>query len=201
MAMSKLENLKKALADEAAEQASAIRAAAEEKARAIRAEAEAKAARLKAESLAAAGRELELRRRQAAAEERLLRRQAVLAAKAELVGRVIAEAGKRLAGLPDEEYRALIARLIEESAPEGSVMAAVNHRDRTRLGAAFFKQVAADLSSRGRRVEFALAAEPAEIGGGVKLKGENFEVDCSFERLLERAAETLEPEVAKALFG
>lgn len=199
--MSKLENLKKALADEAAAQASEIRAAAGRQAEAIRAEAEAKAARLKADSQAAAGREIELRQRQAAAEERLLRRQAVLAAKAELVGRAIEEAGKRLAELPDSEYRALVARLIEESAPEGSVTAAVSQRDLARLGADFFEQVGTNLTSRGRRVKFALAAQPVQIGGGVKLTGENFEVDCSFERLLERAAETLEPEVAKALFG
>lgn len=199
--MSNLENLKQTLADEAAAQAADIRATAERQAQAIRAEAEAKAHKLREEAREAAQREIELRRRQAAAEERLLARQAVLSAKAELVKRAIEKAREKLGELPDGQYRALVARLVEESSPDGRVTVVMNRQDQARLGEPFLQQVSAELAARGRRVELVLAAEPGNMDGGVRLVGRDCEVDCTFERLLEQAAEALEPEVARALFG
>lgn len=199
--MSNLENLKKALADEAAAQAAAVKAEAERRAEALRAEAAERAEGLRAEALAAARRESERLRRQAEAEERLLRRQKLLAAKAELVGRVMETALQRLVELPEEEYRALLLRLFVESAPEGRVAVALNRRDRERLGQAFLRRAEAELSAHGRRVELSLAPEPAGFKGGFQLKAEGFEVDCAMESLLQREADALEPEVARVLFG
>ncbi len=199
--MSNLERLTEVLRGEAAEQAAKIEAEAERRVGEIRAEAEAKAERLRSEARATAQREVERRQRQAEAEARLLRRQTLLAAKAELVRRVMAEALQRLADLPEAQYRALLLRLIAGSAPAGRVTVALNRRDRERLGEAFVRQAAGELAGRGVRAELVLLPEPAGFAGGVRLAGPDFEVDCSLERLLELAADEVEPEVAKALFG
>ncbi|MDI6871221.1 MAG: V-type ATP synthase subunit E family protein [Bacillota bacterium] len=199
--MSNLDRLRETLAGEAAGQAAEIRAEAERRAAEIRAEAGVQAERLRAEAVRAAQREIELRQRQSAAEERLLRRQALLEAKAELVGRAMTIALEKLADLPEEQYRALLSRLIEENAPDGQVTVVLNRRDQARLGEGFVKQVAGNLAARGRRVELVLSPAAEELAGGVKLVGRDFEVDCSLERLLELAAEAVEPEVAKVLFG
>lgn len=199
--MSNLERLKETLAAEAAAQVAGIQAEAERRARTARAEAEAKAAQIRAEAVAAAEREIALRQRQAEAEERLFTRQAILTAKAGLVEEVLAEARQRLAGLPEPEYRELLTRLIADSVPEGKVTVVLNRRDHDRLGQAFLGLVAGELAARGHRVELVLAPEPGALDGGAKLVGPDFEVDLSLGRLLERVADSLEPEVAKALFG
>jgi vacuolar-type H+-ATPase subunit E/Vma4 len=198
--MSNLEQLRQTLAEEAAAQAAEVLAEAERRATAIRSEAETKAGRLRAEAVGAAERENEARDRQAEAEARLHRRQALLSAKAGLVGQVMAEARQKLAGLPEAEYRAFLAGLIAASAPRGRVTVTFGARDHDRLGQAFLDQMAADLATAGRSVQLILADRPGDFAAGVRLAGAEFEVDCAVHRLLERAAELVEPEVAKALF-
>ncbi|MGE5553904.1 MAG: V-type ATP synthase subunit E [Betaproteobacteria bacterium] len=199
--MSNLERLRETLAREAAEEAAEIRAEAERRAEEIRAEAEAKAERLMAEARAAAQQEIERRQRQLEAEVKLLRRQTLLATKAELVRQVMAEALRKLTDLPEAEYRELILHLIAGSTPRGRVTVVLNRRDRERFGEGFVKKNSRELAAGGIQAELVLSPEPAEFAGGVKLVGPDFEVDCSFERLLELVADEVEPEVAKVLFG
>jgi vacuolar-type H+-ATPase subunit E/Vma4 len=199
--MSNLENLKRALWEEAAQQAAEIEAEAERRTGELAAEAEAKAERLRSEARAEAQREVERRQRQAEAEFRLLRRQTLLATKAELVRQVMAESLRRLTDLPETEYRALLLRLIAAAAPAGRVIVFLDAKDRERLGEELVRQAARELGTRGARTELVLSAAPEEFAGGVRLAGPEVEVDCSFERLLELAADEVEPEVAQVLFG
>ncbi|MGE5507816.1 MAG: V-type ATP synthase subunit E family protein, partial [Chitinophagales bacterium] len=140
-------------------------------------------------------------RRQTEAEERLLRRQALLEAKARLLGRVTAAAKDAVAALPDDQYLTFLVNLVVGAAPRGEAEVVLSGHDRSRFGARLVEEATRELSARGIDARLVLAPEAADLSGGVRLRGAAFEIDCSLERLLELAAEELEPDVARLLFA
>lgn len=199
--MADVKRIRETLEAESAAEAARLLADAEQKAEATRAAARAAADRQKQAILGGAGREAEVVRRQAEAEERLLHRQAVLEVKAELLAKVTAAAKEAVASLPLERYTAFLQRLIVESGLKGEVAVILNARDRGRLGEALVRDAGKQLSERGAAVRLLLSPESADMAGGVRLRGTDFEVDCSLERLVALSAEEMEPEVARALFA
>jgi vacuolar-type H+-ATPase subunit E/Vma4 len=199
--MAELKQLRETLEAEGATEAARLLAEAEQKAAAIRAEARAAADRQKQSHLAAGRREADVVRRQAEAEERLLHRQALLAAKAGMLVKVAAAAKEAVVNLPAERYEAFLQDLIAAAGAAGEVQVILNARDRDRLGEALVREAEKRLNAAGNGVRLTLAPAGAEMAGGLKLKGTDFEVDCSLERLVALAADELEPDVARTLFA
>lgn len=199
--MAELKQLRETLEAEGATEAARLLAEAEQKAAAIRAEARAAADRQKQSHLAAGRREADVVRRQAEAEERLLHRQALLAAKAAMLVKVAAAAKEAVVNLPAERYEAFLQDLIAAAGAAGEVQVILNARDRDRLGEALVREAEKRLNAAGNGVRLTLAPASAEMAGGLKLKGTDFEVDCSLERLVALAADELEPDVARTLFA
>ena len=195
----------------------------------IRAQAAAQAEKISAE-LADRGRK--------AAEERLERltsaagmeqRKLELAAKQEVVGEAFDLALEKLCSLPDQEYIALLTRLVLEASSTGKEQLVFSVKDRTRVGKqvvvaaneAMVKGVAPTLpeSVAGTKVGallgkvvnstaamvtgtgmLTLSEETRPMKGGFVLVDGDVEVNCAFETLVRLQREKLERDVARVLF-
>ncbi len=130
-------------------------------------------------------------------------RNAVLRAKGDMVDALLSEIPARIHALPDQEYRALIQKMMIDAAPAGEdeveVVAAAP--DRKRIDAAFVAKVQSELASRGRNITLRLAGETLDLTGGFVMKASAMEIDCSLEALLAASQDELAPLVAEALLG
>jgi len=167
-----------------------------------------KAAEIQARCEAQAKQESEdiLARGRKAAEERVERlgsvsrleaRKTILAAKQEMVGRAFDLAVDRLAGLPEADYTALLAKLAAGAARSGREQVVLSQKDRTRYG----KQVVTQANKLlGERGALTLSEEARPIRGGLILRGDRVEVNCSFETLVRLQRDALAAQVAQVLF-
>ena len=195
----------------------------------IQAQAAAQAEKISAE-LAERGRK--------AAEERLERlssaagmeqRKLELAAKQEVVGEAFDLALEKLCSLPDQEYIALLTRLVLEASSTGKEQLVFSVKDRARVGKqvvvaaneAMVKGVAPALPGSvastkvgallGKVVNsttamvtgtgmLTLSEETRPMKGGFVLVDGDVEVNCAFETLVRLQREKLERDVARVLF-
>lgn len=195
----------------------------------IQAQAAAQAEKISAE-LAERGRK--------AAEERLERlssaagmeqRKLELAAKQEVVGEAFDLALEKLCSLPDQEYIALLTRLVLEASSTGKEQLVFSVKDRARVGKqvvvaaneAMVKGVAPALPGSvastkvgallGKVVNstaamvtgtgmLTLSEETRPMKGGFVLVDDDVEVNCAFETLVRLQREKLERDVARVLF-
>jgi vacuolar-type H+-ATPase subunit E/Vma4 len=110
---------------------------------------------------------------------------------------VLAQAARRMTGLPDKEYCAVIGRWMEERIPAtaGGVVLC-GERDLERL------RPVVDALNAGRaadaRLEMALHEKPPTAG--VVFRASQFEVDLSVDAMTARLRETLAPELSRILF-
>lgn len=110
-------------------------------------------------------------------------------------------AGKRLLSLPEDRYEALISALVVESAETGNESISVNTADLGRYKNGLLQKLNAALEKAGKRGGLTLSAVPADIGGGLLLVGDKFDVDLSFEALIRAEREISERAAAEILFG
>ncbi len=167
-----------------------------------------KAAEIQARCEAQAKQESEdiLARGRKAAEERVERlgsvsrleaRKTILAAKQEMVSRAFDLAVDRLTGLPEADYTALLAKLAAGAARSGREQVVLSQKDRTRYG----KQVVTQANKLlGERGALTLSEEARPIRGGLILRGDRVEVNCSFETLVRLQRDALAAQVAQVLF-
>lgn len=173
-----------------------------------------------------------------AAEERLERltsaagmeqRKLALAAKQEVVGEAFDLALEKLCSLPDQEYIALLTRLVLEAVSSGKEQLVFSVKDRARVGKqvvvaaneALVKGVAPVLPESltstkvgallGKVVNsttamvtgtgmLTLSEETRPMKGGFVLVDGDVEVNCAFETLVRLQREKLERDVARVLF-
>ena len=173
-----------------------------------------------------------------AAEERLERlssaagmeqRKLELAAKQEVVGEAFDLALEKLCSLPDQEYIALLTRLVLEASSTGKEQLVFSVKDRARVGKqvvvaaneAMVKGVAPALPGSvastkvgallGKVVNstaamvtgtgmLTLSEETRPMKGGFVLVDDDVEVNCAFETLVRLQREKLERDVARVLF-
>lgn len=200
-----------------------------EKVQRIEAQAQAQADKESAEILA---------RGRKAADERLERlqsaaqmetRKLALAAKQEVLGEAFDLALEKLCALPEQEYIALLTRLVVEASSTGKEQLIFSLKDRGRIGKqvvvaaneALVSRVAPELPETitdskvgaflGKVVNSAaaqitgtglltLSQETRDIRGGFILVDGDVEVNCAFETLVRLQREKLEKEVAQVLF-
>jgi len=174
------------LAAEAQKQAAAIRAAGDEKAKA-------EAAAVAAAGKARADAVLERARQDAVIEGR----KQLAAEKQKLLDSAFDRALERLLALPEEEYSALLARLVVSACADGEGGELLfSARDRDRVGKSVLKKAEKALSG----VQLTLAEDCAPIRGGVVVRRGQVELNCALELLVRMQADQCSGEVARTLF-
>ena len=161
----------------AAEVVAAADAEGRRNARSIAAEAEKQAAQLvsRAESAGA-----------------LASRRALLAAKVALVDDVLAEARRRLAGLPADEYFKTMLSLALKNRQAGEGVLFFGARDLARLPADFSAALGEGIS---------VSDAPAPIEDGFLLKYGDIEINCTLDALFAAAKDPLKACAGACLFG
>lgn len=158
------------------------------------------------------------------------RRKLELAAKQEVLGEAFDLALEKLCSLPDEEYIALLTRLVLEASSTGKEQLIFSAKDRARVGKqvvvaandCLVKQVVPELPEAitdtkvgaflGKVVNstaaivtgtgmLTLSEETRPIRGGFVMVDGDVEINCAFETLIQLQREKLEREVARVLFG
>ena len=191
--MTGLEKIVQQIQDDAQQAAQAALARARDEARQImeqaRGETDAQVAAIEAQSAAAVAAAHESAKSAAA----LARRRAVLEAKQEIISSAIAEAQKAACALPEQEYFALILKMIGKySLPlDGEIL--FNPADKKRLPDSF-----ADALAKGT---LRISDETRGIDGGFVLVYGGIEENCSFAALIDAARETLQDQVQALLFA
>ena len=176
------------------------------------------------------GQNAQLRQERLASVAQLEARKLTLGAKQEMVERAFEKALADLTGLPDEQYIALLADLAVRASRTGREQVIFSGKDRSRFGKAVVtraneilaRQVAPKLpdeltdSKAGAFLDrvvtgasavlsgtgmLTMAEETRPMAGGLVLKDDKVETNCSFEVLIHLQRDALANEVAKALFG
>lgn len=156
-------------------------------------------------------------------------RKLTLAAKQDMVDRAFQNALSDLTALPEEDYINLLASLVVKTCTTGREEVIFSEKDRDRVGKAVVtkanetlaKTVAPKLpeeltdTKAGAVIEkvvngasallsgtgmLTMAEETRKMAGGIILRNEKVETNCSFEVLIHLQRDTLAAEVAKVLF-
>ena len=194
--MTGVEKIVQQIQDDAQQAAQAALARARDEARQImeqvRGETDAQVAAIEAQSAAAVAAAHESAKSAAA----LARRRAVLEAKQEIISSAIAEAQKAACALPEQEYFALILKMIGKySLPlDGEIL--FNPADKKRLPDSF-----ADALAKQAKGTLRISDETRGIDGGFVLVYGGIEENCSFAALIDAARETLQDQVQALLFA
>ena len=154
-------------------------------------------------------------------------RKVQLAAKQEMVEKTYALALEKLCAIPEEQYTQVLADLLAQASSTGREEAVFSAGDRDRVGKAavaraneiLAKRAAPDVSQGGSKVAdllskvatsvtakakgtaaLTLYKETRPIQGGIILKDENVEVNCTFDTLVRLQKAETAGMVAKKLF-
>ena len=227
--MEGIEKITAKIAQDAQAEIGRLMAETDERVKAIQAEAQAQAQReageIEARGKAAAGERLE--RLSSAAQ--MERRKLELGAKQEVLGEAFGLALEKLCTLPDQEYIALLTKLVLETSSSGKEQLIFSQKDRNKVGKqvvmaaneALVKERAPGLpeemskSKVGAFVDklvhntaaivtgagmLTLAEETRDIRGGFIMVDGDVEINCAFETLVRLQREQMEKKVADALF-
>jgi V/A-type H+-transporting ATPase subunit E len=162
--------------------------------------------RLQAQEQAKKTSEEILTKGQKAADERLERLQSAagmerrkleLAAKQEVLDEAFDLALKKLCELPEGEYIKLLTSLAVEASTNGKEQLVFSKKDRAQVG----KKVVVAVNEAVKNGQLTLSEETRPMKGGFILVDGDVEINCAFETLVRLQRDTLEKEVAKALFN
>lgn len=129
---------------------------------------------------------------------RMESRKALLALKQDMIARSFDEAQKRLVSLPREDYVALLAKLAAEAAVTGSEEIVLNAADRSTVGEAVVKAANEKLGARGA---LTLSGREGDFDGGLILRRDNIEVNCTAALLVELCRGEMSAAIADMLFS
>ena len=122
-----------------------------------------------------------------------------LAEKRKILDEVFEQARRQLQNLPDEEYRALIKKLILDAVETGDEEVVVDTNE-GRIDQEFIKEINRELGP-GYKGNLRLSDERQDLGAGFILKRGKIKTNVSMEVLLGQARKELEIELAKELFS
>jgi V/A-type H+-transporting ATPase subunit E len=143
----------------------------------------------------------ELERRRASVSAELEYRKEVLREKQALMEECFQAALDELVNLPVEGYRALIRKMLLNLATGGEERVLISPQDEKRIDQSFIDGVNRDLTKAGKQAHLTPDGTSPNVRGGLVLRTEEVEVDCSFGILLGQLREELQAEVAAILFG
>ncbi len=122
-----------------------------------------------------------------------------LAEKRKILDEVFEQARQQLQDLPDEEYRALIKKLLLDAVETGDEEVVVDTKEK-RIDREFIKKINSELAS-GKKGDLRLSDQKQDIGAGFILKRGKIKTNVSMAVLLGQARKELEIELAKELFS
>ena len=122
-----------------------------------------------------------------------------LAEKRKILDEVFEQAHQQLQNLPDEEYRALIKKLILDAVETGDEEVVIDTKDK-RIDREFIKKINSRLGS-GKKGDLKLSDQKQDIGAGFILKRGKIKTNVSIGVLLGQARKELEIELARELFS
>ena len=122
-----------------------------------------------------------------------------LAEKRKILDEVFEQAHQQLQNLPDEEYRALIKKLILDAVETGDEEVVIDTKEK-RIDHEFIKQINRELGS-GKKGDLKLSDQKQDIGAGFILKRGKIKTNVSIGVLLDQARKELEIDLAKELFS
>ena len=196
--MNGLENITKAIADEAAAQAADILKQADEQCAKILDESKLAAQAQVDEIDASTERKVNSIIESAESFCALDKKNAQLKAKMQLINEVFGGAVKYLCTLPDDDYFSCLNRLIAANALPQNGLLILNSKDLGRLPSVFMRMVSSNITGG----ELELCKQPNNnIIGGCILKYGDIEINLSFERIILSQREQLIDKVNHALFG
>jgi V/A-type H+-transporting ATPase subunit E len=126
--------------------------------------------------------------------------QEFLTEKATLLDEVFKRARRRLAELPDGDYRALMTRLMAEAAETGDEEVVAGANDQ-RIDQALVNDANGKLASGQKKGNLKLASDRHNLGGGFILRRGKIKTNVSLGVLVDQARTELEIELAKGLFS
>ncbi|MDT8303183.1 MAG: V-type ATP synthase subunit E [Sedimentisphaerales bacterium] len=121
-----------------------------------------------------------------------------LAEKRKILDEVFEQAHRQLQNLPDDEYRALIKKLLLEAVETGDEEVIVDTNE-GRINHEFIKKINRDLG-QGFKGSLKLSGKKQNIGAGFILTRGKIKTNVSIEVLLDQARKELEIQLAKELF-
>lgn len=127
------------------------------------------------------------------------RKSAVLRAKTALISEVFDRAVSQLVSLPEDEYFTVINRLIAENAATGDCVLLLNSKDKARMPRGFMSLAASSVGARGT-IRLSDEADDRIIGGCILQYGD-IEINLGFDRIIAAEKEALTDKVNAVLFG
>lgn len=119
-----------------------------------------------------------------------------LAAKQEAIESCFDEAIKQLAGLPENDYIALLEKTIGKlDVQSGELL--LNARDKEKIGAKLLDS----LKKSGKAEQLVLSDETINAAGGFVLRSGTVEINSTLEVMVESVRDSVTPDVIRSLFG
>ena len=137
--------------------------------------------------------------RRADASAEFNRRRAVLAAKQDAIRSTVTAAQERIRALPDDEYFAVLLKLLAANAVPGKAELRLGAKDLTRKPQDFAAKAAETAKAAG--AEITLSETPCGISDGFLLVYDGIDVNCTFDSLFASKADALQDIAGSILFG
>lgn len=153
----------------------------------------------KEESLEKGRVEAELTKKRIIASAQMEAKKLLLKTKQDLLAEAFEAALAKIRGMSDEDFRALMTRLIAGMIETGKETVIINDADKKRLGADFLKSVNESIS-KDRPCSITLSDEVRDIPSGFILKRGDIEINATFEALFRQNRDALSAEIVKILF-
>lgn len=199
--MNGIEKITARIAAEAQAEAAKLIAAAQEQAELIRADYEKKAqSEYDALVLSARSSAQQQTQRQGSAAQ-LEARKAMLGLKQELIAAAYSKAQEKLLALPEDEYVKFLAKLAADASVSGDEEILLNSAEREKLGEKLTASANELLKARGLNAALTLSEQSKDIPGGLILRKGSVDINCALDSLLDMARNSLDAEIAAALFA
>jgi V/A-type H+/Na+-transporting ATPase subunit E len=127
-------------------------------------------------------------------------RKDILSTKQQLIEEVFQKALDSLSKMENNEYEAILYKLIVDAVETGEEEILLSKHDKNRLPGDFSNKLNQVLVQAGKKGNLKLSDEERDIMGGFVLKTKGVEINYSFEALLRMDRDEIEPEVAAILF-
>jgi V/A-type H+-transporting ATPase subunit E len=127
-------------------------------------------------------------------------RKAILEEKRRLIHRVLDLAVKAIVSKPPVQYVEVLLQVLLASIPEYRMELILSSGDRDRVGDELVARANEELERSGRAARVVLSDETRSIAGGLILRSESVEINCSIEVQVEAQRDEIEDALIKMLF-
>ena len=196
--MAGVENIINEILQEAQGQADEIISQAQAKAQEIKTAAEKEGGKISSKYAARADRDVKEAASRTQSQIGLRRRQAVLAAKQEIISRVIEKAYEKLSAQDDASYFDMILGLLGGVVQPQEGLISFSEKDLGRLPSGFEDKLKKAAKAAGGKLK--VSDKPADIESGFVLSYGGIDENCSFKSLFDANLNRLQDEVHKALW-